>query len=141
MARIASAPILVSVVLAIGACGVLPQGSEIGNSVEVEWQGTSIIATVSPWPLDNPVAFVCLRQPDSSFTAAHPVPPEPAGCAPAAVAVADDHLVAKFDPTSLDPATAAAFAGQQQWFLAVAGSRGPMSVSTVLTLLNLPKAS
>ena len=136
MARIASAPILVSVVLAIGACGILPQSSEIANSVELEWQGTSVIATVSPWPLDNPVAFVCLRQPDSSFTAEHPVPPDSAGCAPAAVAATDNHLVAKFDPASLDPATAAAFAGQQQWFLAVAGSRGPLSVSTVLTLLN-----
>ena len=140
MARIASAPILVSIVLALSACGVLPQGSEIANSVELEWQGTAVIATVSPWPLDNPVAFVCLRQPDSSFTAAHPVPPESAGCAPAGVAATDGRLVAKFDPASLDPATAAAYAAQQQWFLAVAGSRGPVSLSTVLTVLN-PKAN
>jgi hypothetical protein len=141
VARIPAAPILISIVLAIGACGILPRGSEVGSSVELEWQGTTVIATVSPWPLDNPVAFVCLRQPGDAFNSDHPVPPESAGCVPAGVAAAEDQLVAKFDRASLDPAKAAAFAARQQWFLAVAGSRGPLSVSTVLTVLNLPKAS
>jgi hypothetical protein len=132
----------VGLVLVVAGCAAsLPSLGSVANSVQLARQGTAVIATVSPWPLDNSVAFFCLRQPGGAFTVDHPSPPASAGCTAADAGAGGDRLTAKFDPTRLDPSTAAAFASQQQWFLAVAGSRGPVSVATVLTVLNLPAAS
>jgi hypothetical protein len=128
--------------LVLAACAVaVPNPNDIAKSVELDQQGTTTIATVSPWPLDKTVAFFCLRQPGSAFSVANPNPPTTAGCTPANVSTSGDRLTAKLDPTSLDTKTAAAFAGQQQWFLAVAGSRGPIAVATSFTVLNIAKPS
>jgi hypothetical protein len=138
---IGQAALFLGPVLAIAGCGAtLPSPGDVANHVDIAREGTSVIATVSPWPLDKPVAFFCLRQPGGAFSVDHPVPPAAAGCSPAAVSTISDRLSARFDPTALDPATAVAFASQQQWFLAVAGSRGPVSVATVLTVANIPAA-
>ena len=124
--------------LVLTACGTsAPNLNSIANSVETDHEGTTLIATVTPWPLDKTVAFFCLRQPGSAFTVDNPTPPAAAGCQQANVSTSGDKLTVKFDPAALDPATAAAFAGQQQWFLAVAGSRGPVAVATTLTVLNV----
>ena len=37
--------------------------------------------TLDPWPLDNNVAFLCLREPGPEFTVAHPLPaPDASAC-------------------------------------------------------------
>jgi NhaP-type Na+/H+ or K+/H+ antiporter len=72
-----------------------------------------------------------------SITPSHPRRPD---ARPPYVSTNSDRHSARFTPTALDPATAAAFATQQQWFIAVAGSRGPVSVATVLTVPNVPVA-
>lgn len=141
MRSIGQAALFLGSVLAIAGCGAtLPSLGDVANHVDLAREGSSAIATVSPWPLDKSVAFFCLRQPGAAFSVDHPVPPTAAGCSPADVATNSDRLSARFDPTALDPATANAFATQQQWFLAVAGSRGPVSVATVLTVLNIRAA-
>ncbi len=141
MRSIGQAVLFLGLVLAIAGCGAtLPSSGDLANHVEISREGSSLIATVSPWPLDKPVAFFCLRQPGNAFSVDHPVPPAAAGCSPADVSTTSDRLSARFNPTALDPATAVAFATQQQWFLAVAGSRGPVSVATVLTVPNIPAA-
>ena len=128
--------------LILTACGAsVPDPNSIANSVETGHEGTTLVATVTPWPLDSTVAFFCLRQPGSAFSVETPSPPAAAGCEKANVSTSGDKLTARFDPTTLDPDSAAAFAGQQQWFLAVAGSRGPISVATTLTVLNLARPS
>jgi hypothetical protein len=114
---------------------------DIANNIEFEGHGTTTVATVSPWPLDKSVAFFCLRDPGDAFSEEKPIPPAAAGCTPANVATNNDRLTAKIDPTSLDPATVAAFAGQKQWFIAVAGSRGPVAFATRFTVANPEPAS
>ena len=118
-------------------CGVsLPKSNDIANSIEFERQGASSVATISPWPLDRSVAFFCLRDPGDAFSVENPSPPAAAGCSAVNATTSGDRLIAKFDPTSLDPATAAAFAGQQKWFIAVAGSRGPVALATSFAVMN-----
>ena len=129
--------VVATLALALGGCSVVtPQANDIANSIEFEGRGTTTIATISPWPLDKSVAFFCLRDPGNAFSVDTPTPPAAAGCAPANVATNNDRLTAKLDPTSLDPATAAAFAGQEQWFIAVAGSRGPVAFASRFTVMN-----
>jgi hypothetical protein len=138
---IAPATLLGGLVLTVAGCGsLLPSPGDVAYNVELDHQGSILIATVSPWPLDNSVAFFCLRQPGTAFSVENPSPPGAAGCTPAHVAEDGDSLIAKFDPASLDPTTAAAFAAQREWFLAVAGSRGPVSVATTISVLNIPAA-
>jgi hypothetical protein len=138
---IGRAALFLGPVLAIAGCGAtLPSPGDLANHVDIAREGSSVIATVSPWPLDKPVAFFCLRQPGDAFSVDHPVPPAAAGCSPADVSTNSDRLSARFTPTVLDPATAAAFATQQQWYLAVAGRRGGVSVATVLTVPIVPAA-
>jgi hypothetical protein len=130
--------VLAGVFLALSALGcsaLAPNAGDIGHSISVEWSDSLVKATVSPWPLDDTVAFFCLRKPDG-FSVEHRSPPAAAGCAPAGVTKDGDGLVASFDRASLDPAIAAAFAGQKDWYLAVAGSRGPLSFATTTSLLN-----
>jgi hypothetical protein len=133
----ALAGLVATLALVLAGCGVkLPGGNDIANTIEFEGQGTTTVATVSPWPLDKSVAFFCLRDPGGGFSSDNPSPPAAAGCAPANVATNSDQLTVKLDPSSLDPATAAAFAAQKQWFIAVAGSRGPVKLATSFTVTN-----
>jgi hypothetical protein len=123
--------------LAIAGCALtVPKPNDIANTIEFEGQGTTTTATISPWPLDKSVGFFCLRDPGSAFSVDNPAPPAAAGCTPANVSMNNDRLTVKLDPTSLDPATAAAFAGQKQWFIAVAGSRGPVALATSFVVVN-----
>jgi hypothetical protein len=134
--------IAAALVLVLGGCGVtLPNPNDIANTVEFEGHGTTTVATVSPWPLDRSVAFFCLRDPGDAFSVDTPTPPAAAGCTPANVSTSNDRLTTKLDPTSLDPATAAAFAGQKQWFIAVAGSRGPVALATSFVVVNPVKST
>ena len=133
----AAAGLAAALVLALAGCGVkVPNGNDVANSIEFEGHGTTTVATVSPWPLDKSVAFFCLRDPGKAFSGETPIPPAAAGCTPAIVSTKNDRLTAKIDPTSLDPATGAAFAGQKQWYIAVAGSRGPVAFATRFTVEN-----
>jgi hypothetical protein len=123
-------------VILVGCRLAVPNANDIANSIEFEGHGTTTVATVSPWPLDKSVAFFCLRDPGNAFSVDTPTPPAAAGCTPANVSTNNDRLTIELDPTSLDPATAAAFAGQKQWFIAVAGSRGPVALATRFTVVN-----
>lgn len=141
MRLIASAAWIGGLVLTIAGCGsLIPSPDDVAYNVELDHQESILIATVSPWPLDNSVAFFCLRHPGSAFSVENPTPPDAAGCTAADVVEDGDSLIAKFDPATLDPATAAAFAAQREWFLAVAGSRGPVSVATAISVPNIPAA-
>ena len=138
----ALAGVVAMLALAVGGCSaVTPKANDIANTIEFEGQGTTTTATVSPWPLDKSVAFFCLRDPGNAFSVDTPTPPAAAGCTPADVSTKDNRLTAKLDPTSLDPATAAAFAGQERWFIAVAGSRGPVAFATRFTVMNPVRSS
>jgi len=139
---LALAGVVATLAFALGGCSVVaPKANDIANTIEFEGHGTTTIATVSPWPLDKSVAFFCLRDPGNAFSVDTPTPPATAGCTPADVSTKDDRLTAKLDPTSLDPATAAAFAGQERWFIAVAGSRGPVAFATRFTVTNPVQSS
>jgi hypothetical protein len=130
------APALAGLALVLVGCAIAGRNADIANSIEFEGHGATTVATVSPWPLDKSVAFFCLRDPGDAFSVANQSPPTTAGCTPADVLMKNDQLTVKLDPTSLDPATAAAFAGQKQWFIAVAGSRGPVALATRFTVVN-----
>jgi hypothetical protein len=133
----AVAGVLAVIALVFGGCRLaVSNANDIANTVEFEGQGMTTVATVSPWPLDRSVAFFCLRDPGNAFSVDTPTPPAAAGCTAASVSTKNDRLSAKLDPTSLDPATAADFAGQKQWFIAVAGSRGPVAFATRFTVVN-----
>jgi hypothetical protein len=117
--------------LAIGACNsAAPNPQDIGKSVTISRQGTSAVATISPWPLDNSIAFMCLKNPSPGFSVEALVPPATAGCVPLGVTVAGDRLTATLDPTKIGLDKAAAFEAQDPWYIAFAGSRGPISVAT-----------
>ena len=133
----ALAGVVAALALMLVGCMIADSNAnDLANSVEFEGQGTTTVATVSPWPLDRSVAFFCLRDPGNAFSVDTPTPPAAAGCTPANVSMNNDRLTTKLDPTSLDPATVAAFGGQKQWFIAVAGSRGPVAFATRFTVVN-----
>jgi ABC-type glycerol-3-phosphate transport system substrate-binding protein len=125
-----------AVLLGAAACsGATPNANDIAKLVEIGHSGTTITATVSPWPLDKSTAFMCAKNPGTSFSVSSPVPPQAAQCVRLDTTAANDRLTAAFDPTKLDGASAAAFAASDPWYLAVAGSRGPLSVANVLTIV------
>lgn len=118
-------------ILAIAACNATtPNPQDIGKSVTISRQGTSAVATISPWPLDNSIAFMCLKNPGAGFSVEALVPPAAAGCVPLGVTVAGDRLTATLDPAKIGLDKAAAFEAQDPWYIAFAGSRGPISVAT-----------
>jgi hypothetical protein len=117
--------------LAIAACNAaVTNPQDIGKSVTISRQGASAVATISPWPLDNSVAFMCLKNPGADFSVDKLVPPAAAGCVALDVAVSGDRLTATLDPTKVGLDKAAAFEAQDPWYIAFAGSRGPVSVAT-----------
>jgi hypothetical protein len=133
----ALAGVVAALALVLVGCGIVASNAnDIANGVEFEGHGTATIATVSPWPLDTSIAFFCLRDPGNAFSVDNPSPPTAAGCTPANASTKNDELTAKLDPTSLDPATAVRFATQMQWFIAVAGSRGSVSLATSFVVIN-----
>jgi hypothetical protein len=107
--------------------------------VQAAFDGQAMVFTVSPWPLDNTVAFLCLRRPGAEFTADNPHPGPGAGCVPIEASSNAGALKARFDSRALDPAAARQFgASRPPWFLALSGRRGPLAASTVLTVIDSP---
>lgn len=95
--------------------------------------------TVSPWPLDASVAFLCLRKPGDEFTVDAPRPGAAAGCVSLDVSAAEGRLLATFSADSLQPPLAGEFGRSgPPWFLAVAGQRPPFAAATVLTVIDSP---
>ena len=98
-----------------------------------------MVFTVSPWPLDSTVAFLCSKQPGSEFTAENPKPAASAGCVPLETTTSGDVLKAQFVAESLAPEVVGELARSgPPWFLAVSGARGPFSAATVLTVVDSP---
>lgn len=137
-------PGLVAIALLLGGCGqsVVPTVTALPNvatSVTSRIDGRVTLFTISPWPLDGTVAFVCRRAPGAEFTADSPNPAAGAGCLRAGVVdLRADSLQVRFDSSRLDAATAEAFGRSGPWHLALAGSRGPLSVATSLTIIDSP---
>jgi hypothetical protein len=140
--RTLAALIGVGALLAIVACNATaPNPQDIGKSVTISRQGTSAVATISPWPLDNSIAFMCLKNPSPGFSVEALVPPAAAGCVRLDVSVAGDRLTATLDPTKIGLDKAAAFEAQDPWYIAFAGSRGPIAVATSVQLPRPPMPS
>jgi hypothetical protein len=128
----------VGVAIAAGiaaGCGLLPPTPDpmTGASFDVSQDGSRTTLVVHPWPLDDSVAFLCLRAPGAEFKASTPVPAPKAGCTRLRVSDAGGRLTAEFDPRTADPAVVEAFAtSSPPWFFAVAGRRGPLSFERVI---------
>jgi hypothetical protein len=90
--------------------------------------------TVTPWPLDTTVAFLCVGRPGTEFTADQPVPAAVAQCVALDVSTAGDRLVASLGTDKM----AGVFRVARPAYLAIAGSRGPISTATVLMVSLLP---
>lgn len=137
-------PALVAIALGLGGCGqlVMPTATtqpNIATSVTSRIDGRITLFTVSPWPLDGTVAFICRRIPGPEFTPDSPHPAAEAGCLPADVVdTSADSLRVRFDSSKLDPATARTFGRSGPWQLALAGRRGPLAVATSLTIIDSP---
>jgi hypothetical protein len=128
----------VAVVLAVLAgCGTVvpPSAPPLAPAVAISSHGQNFAITVAPWPLDETVAFLCIDRPGPEFTVEHPVPAATAGCVPLDVSTTDDRLTATFNARSLSVATAGKFRLGRPASLAVAGSRGPISLATVLPVV------
>ena len=127
----------------LGVAGCLPTGlptvPPLGTSVQAGFDGQAMVFTVSPWPLDDTVAFLCLRRPGAEFTGDNPHPGPAAGCVPIEASSNADALTARFDSRAIDPAAARQFAASRPpWYLAVSGRRGPLSAASVLTVIDSP---
>ena len=58
----ALAGVVAALALMLVGCMIADSNAnDIANSVEFEGQGTTTVATVSPWPLDKSVAFMPAR--------------------------------------------------------------------------------
>jgi hypothetical protein len=127
--------------LLFAGCGsvvapTLPTLPPIATSVSTSVGGGKVSMTVTPWPLDATVAFLCVDKPGNEFTVDHPVPAAVAQCVPADVSTGGDRLVA-----SLATDRMGGFRPARPMYLAVAGSRGPIAISTVLTVVLLPPSA
>ena len=126
----------------VAGCSLLspPRIPDVSPTLTSATDGRGATFTLEPWPLDNTVAFLCLAEPGDEFTVAHPAPAPAAQCAPLDVeAWGEDLVTARFDVGDLAPALKPAFErSTSPWFLAVAGARGPLSSSMVLTIAPSP---
>lgn len=132
---------LLAAVLAIGGCGttVAPTLPAFATSYTAAFQGRNMVFTVSPWPLDSTVAFVCSKQPGAEFTVENPEPAASAGCVPLETTTSGDVLSAQFAAETLAPDVVGDLGRSgPPWYLAVSGARGPFSAATVLTVIDSP---
>jgi hypothetical protein len=128
-------------VLVLAGCGspVVPTLPAFATSVTAAFQGQNMVFTVSPWPLDSTVAFLCSKQPGAEFTVENPKPAASAGCVPLETTTSGDVLSAQFAAESLAPDVVGELGRSgPPWYLAVSGARGPFSAATVLTVVNSP---
>lgn len=129
-----------SVVLAavvVAGCGLLPSPNvaETAPTLSQGMDARGATYTLDPWPLDNNVAFLCLREPGAEFTVAHPLPAPEAQCVPLHVEMWGDLLTARFSIEALPAQLVDDFArSDAPWFFAVAGSRGTTSTSMTMSL-------
>ncbi|HEY3163082.1 MAG TPA: hypothetical protein VGJ71_01915 [Candidatus Limnocylindrales bacterium] len=137
------AAIALAAAISVTACGeaAAPDLSHVGNHVDVSYEGGNAVFTASPWPLDKTIAYLCANQPGKEFTVANPIPATTARCVGLNVKTADDRLVATFDRSRLSAEMAGQFRSTAAVYLAVAGSRGPASLATVLTVIFDPPSS
>jgi hypothetical protein len=121
------------------ASPVVPTLPAVATSVTAGFQGRNMVFTVSPWPLDRTVAFLCSKQPGAEFAVENPKPAASAGCVPLDTATSGDVLTAQFATKSLAPDGVGELARSgPPWYLAVSGARGPFSAATVLTVIDSP---
>ena len=134
------AALALTAALAVVGCGepTVPDLSHVGDHVEVSSAGANTAFIVTPWPLDKTIAYLCVNQPGKEFTVANPIPAATARCVGLDAKTADDRLTATFDRSRLSPEMAGQFRSTAAVYLAVAGSRGPASLATVLTVIFEP---
>jgi len=138
--RALEASVAVAALVAAG-CSLMPAPSvpDVSPTLSQASDQRGTTFGLQPWPLDDSAAFLCLAEPGDEFTVAHPVPAPAAECTPLVVDQLGDHLAARFDVSDIPPPLQQAFArSSSPWFLAVAGSRGPLSSSMVLTIAPSP---
>ncbi len=119
--------------LVVAACGsVVPSTvstlPQIATSISTSIADRKLTIAVTPWPLDATVAFACVDKPGKEFTVDHPIPAAVAQCVPLDVTTAGDRLVASVGTDKL-----ALLRPTRPLYVAVAGSRGSISTSTILT--------
>lgn len=122
-------------------CSLLPSReiAEIAPTLSESMDARGASYTLDPWPLDNNVAFLCLHEPGSEFTVAHPQPASDAQCVPLHVEAMGRLLTARFSFDTVPAQLADDFARSDgPWFFAVAGSRGATSTAMTMSLVNSP---
>ena len=126
--------------VAAGACDVLPGPGRVTlSTVMTEGFGRSAGEyTVSPWPFDESVAFLCQEDPTDGFGADDWDPDPDAECVPLEVTVRDEVLVARLAQERLAPDAVARLDRNAPWYLAAAGRRGFRSFSLVNETQNSP---
>ena len=127
---------------AVAACTTVvppsPTPPAIATSVEVSSAGRHTGLVVTPWPLDASVAFLCVDKPGDEFTVVTPVPRPAAHCIQLDAVSVEDRLMLTFSNDALEPANGGQFRLAKPAYLAVAGSRGPISIATVVTVVLAP---
>jgi hypothetical protein len=141
--RARSAALIARAALAItgAACEARPLSGAtfsepvFATSVEQSGSGLNTTISVTPWPFEQSVAYLCARTPGNAFKGPADVPPAAAGCIPLDAVVADDRLDLHVSPAGVTRELLFEIARTPApWYLAVAGSRGPVSAGTVVTL-------
>jgi hypothetical protein len=140
MARLRRLAALGGLLVLIGCdTTVVPTLPAFATSVSAGFHGRNMEFTVSPWPLDSTVAFLCSKQPGAEFTVENPKPAASAGCVPLETTTNGDVLTAQFAAESLAPEVVGELSRSgPPWYLAVSGARGPFSAATVLTVVDSP---
>ena len=109
----------------VGGCGTLfvSDPASIASSVTEAPTGSGLTWTITPWPLDEAAAWLCVDEPQSFGTDTRSL--DPASCAPLDVETRPDGLHVTFDARTAPAAvTARLTTTTPPWFLAVSGRKG-----------------
>jgi hypothetical protein len=113
----------------------LPNADDPAPVLRQTADGHGATFSLAPWPLDANVAFLCLRDPSSTFATDHPAVTADEQCVALEVAASDDRLSARFDLRAVPQRLVAAFmASKAPWYLAVGGSRAGSAEHLVTTI-------
>lgn len=129
----------IAAALATAGCGSLfavdPGG--IAAAVTTAPTARGLAWTVTPWPLDQTVAWLCVEDPNPFNVDL--APPGPAACAPLDARVDGEVLTLEFDAARAGPALAARFdETDPPWFLAFGGRRGLTRFLSVMQVIDSP---
>ena len=125
---------------AMAGCGRFdlpgPLPPDLANQVESSMDDATLVWTVRPWPLDEPVAYLCVRDPADTFSGPDPRLVADAACDQVEAVVHDDALTVRADRSTLMPELAVVMGIGQPVYLAITGRRGGVSASTVVQVID-----